>query len=90
MLVFSEDVGIGKPATRIFEKACRLAGADLSECVHVGDDLAADVTGSLNAGIQPVWLDRAGMGALSESAMRIIHLDELGNVLRGELVQIAK
>ncbi len=87
VLVFSEDIGIGKPARRIFEEACRLAGANPSECVHVGDDLAADVTGSLNAGMQPIWLDRTGKGGLSEPTVRIIHLGELGNALRGELVR---
>ena len=85
VLVFSEAVGIGKPATRIFEKACRLAGADLSECVHVGDDLAADVTGSGNAGLRPIWLDRMDGGASFTFATRINHLTELGKVLRDEL-----
>lgn len=57
-LVFSEDVGIGKPAARIFEQACQRAREDPNECIHIGDDPAADVAGCAAAGMQPLWLDR--------------------------------
>ena len=81
VLVFSEDVGIGKPAARIFQEACRKAGATPEECVHVGDDLSADVNGSAAAGIQPVWLDRRGGDAAPVDAPRICSLLNLGSTL---------
>jgi len=90
VLVFSEDVGIGKPARRIFEKAWRLAGANPSECVHVGDDLSADVAGSTNAGMRSVWLDRMHKGILLQSAVRIRHLRELASAWRDELAHSGK
>ena len=71
VLVFSEDVGIGKPAARIFEEACRQAGAKPEDCVHVGDDLSADVRGSAAAGIRAVWLDRMGRDTAFVDAPRI-------------------
>ena len=77
VLVFSEDVGIGKPAPQIFAEACRRAGADPAECIHVGDDLDADVAGGGAAGLQPVWLDRRGRASSSVSAPRIKNLQEL-------------
>lgn len=58
VLVFSEDVGRGKPHPSIFLEACRFAGDDPVECVHIGDDLVADVEGSHSLGMQPIWLDR--------------------------------
>lgn len=90
VLVFSEDVGIGKPARRIFDEACRLAGANPSECIHVGDDPSADVAGSTNAGMRSVWLNRMQKGIPSQSAVRIRRLDELGNALRDELAHAEK
>ena len=90
VLVFSEDVEIGKPALRIFEEACRRAGKPPSECVHIGDDLTADVAGSSNAGLCPVWLDRRGKGVVPESTVRIRHLGGLGNVLKDELAHVGK
>lgn len=80
-LVFSEDVGIGKPAARIFEEACRKAGAKPEECVHIGDDPAADVHGSTAVGMQPVWLDRNGRDTASINAPRICSLLNLGLAL---------
>lgn len=82
LLVFSEDVGIGKPAARIFEEACRKAEAKPAECVHIGDDLSADVNGSAAVGMQPVWLDRNGRDAGAPvSAPRICGLLDLGLAL---------
>lgn len=85
VLVFSEDVGIGKPAKKIFEEACRLAGAGPTECVHVGDNLSADVAGSSAAGIQPVWLDRYGRDPGFLAAPRVSGLRELNSVLKNDV-----
>jgi putative hydrolase of the HAD superfamily len=90
VLVFSEDVAIGKPAALIFEEACRLAGENPSQCVHVGDDLTADIAGGLNAGLRVVWLDRMRKFTHVEAAARIEHLAELGSVLKPELAHVEK
>ena len=44
VMVYSEDVGLGKPSPTIFLEACRRAGDSYERCVHIGDDLEADVT----------------------------------------------
>lgn len=76
VLVFSEDVGIGKPALQIFIEACRRAGDDPERCIHIGDDPAADVMGSTGAGIQAIWLDRRNRASESD-APRIESLREI-------------
>lgn len=58
VMVFSEDTGFGKPHPSIFQEACRRAGQDASNCVHIGDDLTNDVFASHEFGIRPVWVDR--------------------------------
>jgi putative hydrolase of the HAD superfamily len=59
-IVISGDVGVSKPDSRIFLIACRQAGVSLSECLHVGDDLKADVLGSISAGLNGIWINRYG------------------------------
>jgi len=76
VLVFSEDVGVGKPDRRIFLEACGQAGKNPTECAHVGDDLVADVTASHALGIRAVWLDRLGVSSCPVPARRITSLHE--------------
>lgn len=59
-VVFSQDVGFEKPDARIFLEACERAGCAPRELVHVGDSLAADVTGANGVGAVSVWLNRDG------------------------------
>lgn len=60
VLVVSEEVGVSKPAARIFEVALARAGARASEAVMVGDSWANDVEGARAAGIRAVWFNRDG------------------------------
>jgi putative hydrolase of the HAD superfamily len=77
VFVCSEDVGRGKPHPSIFLEACRRAGDDPAECVHIGDDVVADIEASQALGIMPVWLDRSGTGTCSIPAKKIRTLCEL-------------
>jgi putative hydrolase of the HAD superfamily len=85
VLMFSEDVGAGKPDSGIFLEACRQAGEQPAACAHIGDDLIADVAPSHALGMQAIWLDRHGLGDDQVSAPRISTLHDLESVLSGEL-----
>ncbi len=85
VLMFSEDVGAGKPAPGIFLEACRQAGDEPAMCTHIGDDVAADVAPSHALGMQAVWLDRLDHRTEGISAPRISTLQDLEFVLRGNL-----
>ena len=52
--------GSGKPHAAIFEAAAASVGVAPGAVLHVGDDAALDVVGARNAGMQAVWLARAG------------------------------
>jgi putative hydrolase of the HAD superfamily len=76
VLVFSEDVGLGKPDRSIFLEACRQAGKNPTECAHIGDDIVADVSASHALGMQAVWLDRLGLSSCPVPARRITSLQK--------------
>ena len=56
----AHQFGVGKPDVRIFHAAAAAAGVRPDEVLHVGDDAELDVLGGLNAGMQTVWVNRAG------------------------------
>jgi HAD superfamily hydrolase (TIGR01549 family) len=57
-LVMSEDVGVAKPDTRIFEIALERIGAKPHETVMIGDSYTNDVMGATDAGIAAIWFNR--------------------------------
>jgi putative hydrolase of the HAD superfamily len=63
----AQAFGIGKPDARIFHAAALAAGVQPHEVLHVGDDAALDIVGALDAGLQAVWVNRAGHDWLHDS-----------------------
>lgn len=56
--VFSQDYGIEKPDSLIFEVALKEANCTKQQIIHIGDSLESDIAGANNARIQCVWLNR--------------------------------
>lgn len=56
----ARDAGAAKPDVRIFHSAAHKLQLAPEAILHVGDDAAMDVIGGLNAGMQTVWVNRAG------------------------------
>lgn len=57
VIVLSGEVGVHKPDRRVFDYATRQLGVTNEDCVFVGDNPDADITGALNAGMEAVWID---------------------------------
>ncbi|MBY6105474.1 pyrimidine 5'-nucleotidase [Ferrimonas balearica] len=56
LMVISEEVGITKPHTGIFDHALEKMGQpDKSQVLMVGDNLHTDILGGLNAGLNTCW-----------------------------------
>ena len=78
VMVYSEDVGLGKPSPRIFLEACRRAGDAYEQCIHVGDDLEADVAGSRALGMRGIHLSRTGKSPVGPPVISSLdHLTEM-------------
>lgn len=80
-VVISDEVGIGKPDSRIFLEACRRLGVKPADCVYVGDDWNNDVIGSRAVGMTPVWLNRKKLPIPDPAVPTIQTLDDLEMVM---------
>jgi putative hydrolase of the HAD superfamily len=59
-VVTKDTLGVGKPAPAVFHHACGLLGRDVSEVVHVGDELDVDPLAALDVGLGAAWVRRTG------------------------------
>lgn len=60
-LIVSEEVGITKPAARIFQVALERLRCSAEEAIMIGDAWQNDVIGAHRAGIKAIWLNRYGI-----------------------------
>ncbi|MDP9347261.1 MAG: HAD family hydrolase, partial [Actinomycetota bacterium] len=76
----SEELGHAKPAPQAYLGALALIDADAGEAMMVGDHLAWDVQGALDAGLRgAVWMSREPQDtrAAPAGAVRVGHLREV-------------
>ena len=57
--VSAHELGCAKPDARMFHEACRVAGVEPAQALHVGDDPMLDVLAARDAGLHAAWLRRA-------------------------------
>jgi putative hydrolase of the HAD superfamily len=83
-VVFSQDVGVEKPAPQMFSAACKAAGCTPSELMHVGDSLESDVAGANGVGAVSVWLNRDGVqnSSVIQPDHEIRALSELTDIMK--------
>jgi HAD superfamily hydrolase (TIGR01509 family) len=80
--VFSDEVGIRKPAPEIFLEALRSVGGEPASAVHVGDDADLDVEGARAAGLRVVQVvDRGAVPAAEPPDRTITRLAELPSAI---------
>lgn len=69
--VFSDEVGVAKPAQEIFDVAVRAVGVPADLVLHIGDNPVADVRGGRDAGLQTLLVAPDGL-AFAACLERII------------------
>jgi putative hydrolase of the HAD superfamily len=69
----SAVVGWEKPHVEIFRHATTAVGVSPPRALHIGDSLQADVHGALQAGLQPLWLQREGTAAAEYPIIHDLH-----------------
>jgi len=85
-LVTSEEVGVSKPAGRIFEVALEQARVRPEHAVMLGDAWHTDIAGAQSAGIAAVWFNRFGVTSPDPSIPEVQSLEPtdavIGRLLR--------
>ena len=54
-IVTSEEAGVEKPDSHLFEICVEKAGVSADECAFIGDSLKKDVEGSAKCGLKGIW-----------------------------------
>ena len=54
-IVTSEEAGIEKPDSHLFDICVEKAGFSANECAFIGDSLKKDVEGSAKCGLKGIW-----------------------------------
>jgi len=60
IIVTSDSIGVNKPEAKIFIEAMRMAGAERINSLMIGDNLAADIIGAKNVGMDQVFFNPLG------------------------------
>jgi len=80
-IITSEQIGVMKPNPKIFEFALANANATSSESVYVGDDLAVDILGCQNCGIEGIYFNPKKEKYQEKAAFEITCLSQLKEIL---------
>jgi putative hydrolase of the HAD superfamily len=81
-VITSETSQSTKPDKAIFEYAINKAKATLSESIMIGDNLEADIKGSLGAGMDAVFVNHINDNTPTEATYTVRHLKELETIFR--------
>lgn len=80
-IITSEMAGVKKPEKQIFDLACERSGAKPTQSVYVGDDLAVDVVGAIDAGWQAIYFNPSHVAHNHPVLADIQSLSEIKSVL---------
>lgn len=70
-----------KPEKAIFDYAINTAGATMDNAVMIGDNLEADISGALNAGMDAIFVNHINETTKLKPTHTIYHLQELEGIL---------
>ncbi|MBW5446219.1 HAD-IA family hydrolase [Cohnella sp. CFH 77786] len=56
VILVSEEAGVKKPDSRIFEMALERLSLHAEACLYIGDHPANDIEGACKAGMQTIWM----------------------------------
>ena len=79
--ITSDVVGVNKPDPKIFTHALRMTGADRKKSIMIGDNLAVDIIGARNVGIDQVYFNPDKVSHTAKPTFEITCLEQLIGIL---------
>ncbi|HKW18137.1 MAG TPA: HAD family hydrolase [Terriglobales bacterium] len=73
VMVYSQDVGLAKPAPGVFLEACRQAGKSPENCTYIGDNAESDIVPSRALGMRGVHLSRTGNSPMNPPVISTLY-----------------
>ena len=80
-LTVSEEVGVKKPNPEIFLYALRKANASPAESLMIGDEMAVDIDGARDAGIDTILFNPKGETIEGERTFEVRNLLEIKKII---------
>lgn len=80
-VITSEASNSLKPHKEIFDYALQSAGAQVTESIMIGDNVEADIKGSLAAGWDCIFVNHISASPDVQPTYTVYHLQELENIL---------
>jgi len=80
-VVISENVGVNKPHSGIFDYALKGAGATTAESVMIGDSIEADIRGAMGVGMDAIFFNPGKLPLPEDVKVDIHHLEDLLEIL---------
>ena len=80
-LTVSEEVGVKKPNPEIFRYALRKAHAAAEESLMIGDEMAVDIDGARDAGMDTMFFNPSGIAVEGERTFEVHRLAEIQDYL---------
>ena len=79
-VITSEASNSMKPKKEIFEYAVAKAGADMANCIMIGDNQEADIQGALDAGMNCIFVNHINALCECVPTYTITHLQQLEDI----------
>lgn len=80
-VITSEEAGVKKPDSKIFEFAMERTGASPANSLMIGDDVEVDIKGAMDFGMDQVLFDPHQQHPRNGTTFKINNLIELRNIL---------
>ena len=81
-LILSEDIGVNKPDSRLYEHAMRKTASEPQESLMIGDMLDTDIVGAANFGMDSIYYNPKGKtGHPFAATYEVAHLLEIKEIL---------
>jgi len=80
-IFISEEVGVNKPHSKIFKTAVETSNATIETSMMVGDDLAVDILGAANVGMDQIYFNPQRNMHNETITHEIVSLNEIMEIL---------